>query len=74
MPHEFGRQDHCDPRWWSPGYRAVVFDPEGTGTCVIRIDADDDDEALRRARAATGTRAFELWDALSRLGRYEATT
>ena len=66
-PSIFDRRD-LSP--WLPGYKVIVFDHEGRGTHIIEIDADDDDDALLRARAKAGTFAFELWDAQCMLGRY----
>lgn len=56
---------------WIPSYRVILFNAPGLGFSISEVDAASDNEALRMARALANGRAFELWDALVMLGRYD---
>lgn len=56
---------------WIPAYRVILFNTHGLGSLALEVDAASDDEALKMARILAKGRAFELWDALVMLGRYD---
>ncbi|WP_187275366.1 hypothetical protein [Methylobacterium sp. WL6] len=49
----------------------ILFNAPGLGFSISEVDAASDNEALLMARAMANGRAFELWDALVMLGRYD---
>ena len=45
-----------------PRYRVLILDREGQVLRMERIEGDEDDEAVERARRLVDGHAVELWD------------
>lgn len=68
MAGDPARSEMGGPAAWIPGYRVVLFLDSGRSSIVV-IDAASDDDALALATEIAKGRAFELWDALTRIGQ-----
>ena len=73
MSTRSSRPDPYSLRTWFPVYRMVVYDGLAGRFRVVELEASDDTEAMALAREAAGGAAFELWDTLCLIGRYEPT-